>query len=137
MPCPYFEPQRVATDSCHASARMPLIEEYDGICHSQEEPISVPPAVRFRCCNHGYSRGCCERLPSAAEVRSCARYTVASRSESTLEVLCVEEQNYAPLRWHSVQYSIAGDSLAPHAMDICLEAQLLAFCRSYVKRFPG
>ncbi len=136
MPCPYFEPQRVATDPCHASARLPLIEEYDGICHAHREPVNAPAAVRFRCCNHGYSRGGCERLP-AADIRSCARYHVVQRSESTLDVLCVEEQNYAPLRWHSVQYLIASDSLTVETTDVCLQAQLLAFCRSYVKRFPG
>ncbi len=136
MPCPYFEPQRVATDTCHASARLPLIEEYDGNCHADTQPVNAPAALRFRCCNHGYSRGACERLP-AIEVRSCARYNVIRRSESTLEVLCVEEQNYAPLRWRAIQYSIAGDSLVLDPTDVCLEAQMLAFCRSYVKRFPG
>jgi hypothetical protein len=136
MPCPYFEPQRVAADPLHATGRLPLIEEYDGVCHAHAELISAPPALRFRCCNHGYSRGGCERIP-AADVRSCARYNVVARSEATLKVLCVEEQNYAPLRWQSFEYSIPGDRLSMDVSDICLCAQLLAFCRSYVKRFPG
>lgn len=136
MPCPYFEPQRVATDPLHASARLPLIEEYDGICHAHAELINAPASLRFRCCNHGYSRGGCERIP-LAEVRSSARCNVVRRSESTLGVLCVEEQNYAPLRWQSIEYSIAGDRLLMELSDVCLAAQLLAFCRSYVKRFPA
>jgi hypothetical protein len=136
MPCPYFEPQRVAPDSLHATARLPLIEEYDGLCHARPELIDAPLALRFRCCNHGYSRGSCERITSA-DVRSCARYNVVGRSEATLDVLCVEEQNYAPLRWQSFEYSIASDRLTVDLNDVCLAAQLLAFCRSYVRRFPG
>ncbi len=136
MPCPYFEPQRVATDPLYATARLPLIDEYDGVCHAHRELIGAPPALRFRCCNHGYSRGGCDRLP-VADVRSCARYNVVRRSESTLEILCVEEQNYAPMRWQSIQYSIANDRLALELTDVCLTAQLLAFCRSYLKRYPA
>lgn len=136
MPCPYFEPQRVASDPLYAIARLPLIDEYDGVCHARTELIGVPAALRFRCCNHGYSRGGCERVP-AGDVRSCARYNVIRRSEAALDVLCLEEQNYAPVRWQRVEYSIANDRLTLELTDVCLAAQLLAFCRSYVKRFPG
>ena len=136
MPCPYFEPQRVASDPLHASARLPLIDEYDGMCHAHPDLISAPPELRFRCCNHGYSRGGCERVP-ASDVRSSARYNVVRRSEATLEVLCIEEQNYAPLRWQSIQYSIGSDRLTVELSDVCLAAQLLAFCRSYLQRFPA
>ena len=136
MPCPYFAPQRVATDPLHVSARLPLIEEYDGLCHAYAEAINAPQALRFRCCNHGYSRGGCERVPPT-EIRSCARYNVMRRSEFTLDVLCIEEQNYAPLRWQSVEYSIAGDRLTAELSDLCLQAQLLAFCRSYIRCFPA
>lgn len=135
MPCPYFEPQRIAPKPCQAFARLPLIEEYEGICHAHEQPTDVLAAVRFRCCNHGYSRGCCERYPPT-EIRSCARYNVIRRSEAALEVLCVEERDYTPVRWRSAQYSIASDTVTLDAPDVCLKAQLLAFCRSYIKRFP-
>ncbi len=136
MPCPYFEPQRVATDPLYASARLPLIEEYDGVCHARPELIGAPAELRFRCCNHGYSRGSCEHLP-VADVRSCARYNVLRRSESTLDVLCVEELNYAPVHWQSFEYSIANDCLTIDLSDVCLAAQVLAFCRSYLKRFQA
>lgn len=136
MPCPYFEPQRVATRPLQSTARLPLIEEYDGLCHAHAELTSAPADLRFRCCNHGYSRGSCERVP-VADVRSSARYNVVRRSESTLNVLCIEEQNYAPLRWQAVEYSIASDRLMVEVKDVCLAAQLLAFCRSYIKRFPA
>jgi hypothetical protein len=136
MPCPYFEPQRVSTDPSHAGARLPLIEEYDGVCHAHAETLTAPSDLRFRYCNHGYSSGVCQRLP-AANAPSCLRYNVTRRSESTLDILCVEEQNYAPLRWQSVAYSITSDCLSAEVKDACLAAQLLAFCRSYLKRFPA
>lgn len=135
MPCPYFEPQRLAIAPLRVNARLPLIDEYDGICHAHPEPISAPVSLRFRCCNHGYSKGACERVP-AAEVRSCVRYSVQRRSESALHILCIEEQNYAPLRWQSIEYCIREDRLTAELSDLCLSAQLLAFCRSYLKRFP-
>lgn len=137
MPCPQFQPQRVATDPLHTSARLPLIEEYEGLCHAQAEPVTAPPDLRFRYCNHGYSQGACQRMPFAAESPSCSRYNVVRRSESALEILCIQEQNYAPLRWQSVTYFIATDRLAVDLPDPCLTAQLLAFCRSYLKRFPA
>jgi hypothetical protein len=134
MPCPYFEPQRVAADPLHAAVRLPLIDEYDGVCHASSEAISAPRELRFRCCNHGYSHGGCQWVP-AGNVRSCARFNVVRRSESTLQVLCVEEQDYAPLRWQSIEYSVSADRLLVDVTDVCLHAQLLAFCRSYLRRF--
>jgi len=34
MACPYFEPQHVNASPEHAAARMPLIDEYDGLCRA-------------------------------------------------------------------------------------------------------
>jgi hypothetical protein len=134
MPCPYFEPQRVATDPQYASARVPLLDEYDGLCHAVGEPLAVPSALRFQCCNHGYSRGCCGRFPES-EARSGLRYNVVRRTAGALEILCVEEQHYAPLRWHSVQYFFEDERIEPELADLCTRAQVVAFCRSYLKRF--
>ncbi|MGH9618277.1 MAG: hypothetical protein ACRD45_01015, partial [Bryobacteraceae bacterium] len=94
---------------------------------------AVPEALRFRC-NLGYSRGLCHRFPDG-ERRSCLRYHVNGRTASTLHVLCIEEQNYAPSRWYQVQYPIAGDRLEPEIEDVCVRAQVLTFCRTYLERF--
>ena len=136
MPCPYFEPTRVATDPQHPGARLPLLVEYDGLCHATGQPLETPSAVRFRCCNHGYSLGCCERFP-ADEVRSGLRYNVVRRTGATLEIICVEEQQYAPLRWYSIQYSLESERIEPELTDLCIRAQVLAFCRSYIRRFSA
>ncbi len=136
MPCPYFEPQRVASDPQHATARLPLLEEYDGLCHALGEPLGVAPTLRFQYCNHGYSRGSCERFP-AGETRSGVRYTVVRQTAAALEILCVEERDYAPLRWHSLQYFFDTECIDPELPDHCIRAQILAFCRSYRKRFSA
>ena len=134
MPCPYFEPVQVASDGRHARARLPLLDEYEGVCHATGIPLAAPAELRFACCNHGYSRGCCQRFPGG-EARSGIRYHVLRRTPVGLEVLCVEEQDYTPLAWHSMQYFFEGERIEPEAADACIRAQLLAFCRSYLKRF--
>lgn len=134
MPCPYFEPQRVVAHPQYARARLPLIEEYEGACHAGPEPLAAPEDRRFRCCNHGYSRVVCDHFPGG-EVRSALRYDVRGRSSEVLEVLWIEEQTFAPTRWQVVSYSIVSEQLEPEIADSCLRAQLLAFCRSYLRRF--
>lgn len=135
MPCPYFEPQRVVAHPQHARARLPLIEEYEGACHAGPEPFAAPEDLRFRCCNHGYSRGTCGHFPEG-ELRSGMRYDVLSRSSEALQLLWIEEQAFAPVRWQAISYLIASEQLQPEIADCCVRAQLLAFCRSYVRRFP-
>jgi len=136
MPCPYFEPLTVASDPRHINARLPLLDEYDGVCRAGSAPVGAPAEHRFRCCNHGYSHGLCEIFPSA-DARSCFRYTVLAHSSAGLEIICIEEQNYAPLRWHPTQYRLATGCLEPELADVCMRAQALAFCRSYLSRFPS
>jgi hypothetical protein len=135
MPCPYFEPLAVASAPRHTNARLPLIHEYDGLCRARPEPLGVAPQHRFCCCNHGYSLGCCEHFP-AADTRSSFRYTVLRHAAAALEILCIEEQNYAPVRWQATRYSLENGLLEPEVADTCMRAQVLAFCRSYLQRFP-
>ena len=136
MPCPYFEPHTVAAGAQHSNVRLPLLDEYDGTCRAGSEAIAAPAERRFRCCNHGYSRGLCEIFP-AADARSSFRYTVVRHSSSGLDIICIEEQNYAPLRWQPTQYCFATGRLEPEVGDACMRAQALAFCRSYLERFPS
>ena len=134
MPCPYFEPQAVAAAPQHASARLPLLDEYDGVCRAHPEPIPAPAERRFRCCNHGYSYNLCDLFPAASS-QSCFRYTVLRESSDGLDILCVEERNYAPVRWHPAHYRFESAALEPELADACMRAQALAFCRSYLQRF--
>ena len=134
MPCPYFKPDTVASNPQYTHARLPLLDEYEGQCCATEDRIAVPEALRFRCCNHGYSQGACDRFPNT-ESRSCLRYTVLSRTLAGLDVLCVEEQAHFPVRWQAVRYSPQNDEFDPAPDDVCMRAQLRAFCRSYLRRF--
>lgn len=131
MPCPFFEPQRTLIPRTQAGGRLPLIDEYDGLCHAAAEPAAVPDDARFRLCNHGNSKGLCALFPDAEE-RSCLRYEVKGQEDGKLIILCIEEQAYAPVRWYSVQYVPNQDRLEPEPQDRCVRAQAFAVARSYV-----
>jgi hypothetical protein len=136
MPCPFFEPQRVVRVPEYPNARVPLLEEYDGVCRAAGFPVPAPEAVRFRWCNHGYSRGSCPHFP-ANEIRSAIRFDVLAADSAVLTILFVQEQEYAPLRHETLRYTIAGEVLEPEMEDLCARAQALAFCRSFVRRFAS
>ena len=134
MACPYFEPRSVAASPLHANARLPLVEEYEGLCLAAAEPFTAPADTQFRLCNQGYPRGGCERFPSD-ETRSCLRYELLSRNENTLEVMIIAERDYAPVDWRVVRYSTATGAEEPEISDACMRAQLAAFCRAYLNRY--
>jgi len=136
MPCPYFEPQQVVAEPTHLNARLPLIDEFDGLCRAASEPLPVPQASRLRLCNHGNARGQCAQFP-ADEKRTSIRFDVLRRSASNLEILYVEESLYAPLAWRPLTFLIGSERLDPDPQDACQRAQLLAFCRSYLRRYPA
>jgi hypothetical protein len=134
MPCPFFEPQQPAATPRHASARLPLIAEYDGLCHAGEHAEDAPESVRFACCNHGYSKKACARFPQA-EALSAFRYTVLREDSDALYVLCVEEREHIPTSRGTVRFSFAMSNLTESALSTVMQAQALAFCRSYTERF--
>jgi hypothetical protein len=136
MPCPYFEPRHVNAQSEHATARLPLIDEYDGLCQARDEPFEVPGELRFRCCNHGNSRGTCSHFPDR-ETRSSIRYEMVKQTSTTLDLILLEERDYAPAAWRAVRYALASECLDPEVEDACQRAQIRAFCRSFLDRFPA
>lgn len=82
-------------------------------------------------CTHRYAGG---NLDGAGSV---LRFTVASRKTEALEVTVVEESGYAPLRWQNYTFSAISETLSPSLEEPCQRAQLLAFCRSYLRKFPS
>jgi hypothetical protein len=60
------------------------------------------------------------------------RYSVTRQSEAALELTCIEEADHAPLRWFRLQYLLASGLLEPAPDDICIAAQVTAFCRGYM-----
>lgn len=131
MPCPCFEPTEIVAKRAQRNARLPLIEEYEGFCRATDEATVPPPDVLFRFCNHGYSRGSCPCFPST-EMRSALRYSITAQTETALEVICIEETDYAPARWFTLRYVLASGAIQPDAPDGCIAAQAAAFCRGYL-----
>ncbi len=140
MACPYFEPQHVNASPEHPIARipprLPLMDEYNGLCRAGGEPFPVPGEVRFRCCNHGNSRGICVHFP-AGETRSALRYEIVGRTAAALDLLLLEERDYTPQAWQSVRYVLAGELIEPEISDVVKQAQIRAFCRSFLDHFPA
>lgn len=136
MPCRYFEPLQIVSVPFHPNARLPLIDEYDGLCHSDTEPSPVPAESRFAGCNHGNRNNPCGRFPAERE-RAVLRLTVAKQDTDALEVLAIEETNHRPIRWQTVRFLLGSEELIPESSEICQRAQLVAFCRSYLKKAAG
>src|SRR5947209_6518910 len=134
MPCPFFEPQRRTGAPAYAQARLPLIDEYEGLCHAGDSPETPPDSARFRCCNHGYSRPACARFPQIEE-RSALRYSVIRETVETLQVLCIEERDHIPAPAATVRFDLATSTLLANELTFLMQAQALAFCRSYADRF--
>jgi hypothetical protein len=134
MPCPFFEPQQPTTSPRYAYARLPLIDEYDGLCRAGERVENASESVRFACCNHGYSKAACGRFPRA-EQPSAFRYTVLRESADELQILCIEEREHIPT-WHgTVRFEIGISALMENELSSIVRAQATAFCRSYIERF--
>lgn len=136
MPCRFFEPLQIASVPFHPSARLPLIDEYDGLCHVSAEPSPVPEESRFAGCNHGNRHHPCGRFPAERE-RAVLRLTVAKQDADALEILAIEETNYRPVRCQTIRFLLPNEELVPELSEICQRAQLMAFCRSYLKRAAG
>lgn len=135
VPCPYFEPSQVASDPHAPHVRLPLISEYDGFCHASGSVTPVSRDLRLDSCNQGHHQGRCGCFPSSEGFRS-RRFTVQSRTNTTLRLLVLEEQNHTPVRWRDVEYSVPSDTVAESGTDHCETAQIRAFCRAYLDKFP-
>jgi len=133
MPCRYFEPLQIAPVPFHPNARLPLIDEYEGLCHAETEAIPVPAEIRFAGCNHGNRDTSCGRFPVASE-RAVLRLTVAKQDPDSLEIVAIEEANHSPLRWQTIRFLLRSEELVPDLTEVCQRAQLLAFCRSYLQK---
>ena len=132
MPCPFFEPQKVVERPTRVNARLPLIGEFTGLCHAGETPVVAPAGLLFAACNQGYSRGTCVHFPSQ-ETRSALRYSVVAQTDCVIDLLCIEEADYAPLQWKRLQYRIAEGELSPETTPLLMRAQAVAFAREHLR----
>jgi hypothetical protein len=95
--------------------------------------VAAPAGLRFRFCNHGYSRLECPSFPPS-ETRSALRYSVVRETMEALEILCIEERDHIPAWRAQVRFSLAAGDLAENDLPAAMQAQVLAFCRSYRER---
>lgn len=132
MPCPLFEPRSRVANASEAFARLPLLYEFDGVCHGGDE---VPTAEqRFHYCNRGNAKGHCRSFPSELAT-SAIRFNVTAKTAQKLTVLVVEEQNHWPRTWAQFNFWIGEERLEPEIEEVCRRAQVFQFCRSYLEKF--
>lgn len=112
------------------NARLPLIEDYAGRCLNV--PESKEEAQGYQC-NHGYARGLCERFP-ANEKNGAKRYSLLGRDGEQLNVLLINEEEYAPAGTRLLHFSISTNELLERDLDTATAAQAVAFCRSYLSK---
>ena len=69
--------------------------------------------------------------------RSALRYEIVGRTAAALELLC--SKSVTTLRWRGrrVRYVLAGELIEPEIADVVKQAQIRAFCRSFLDRFPA
>jgi hypothetical protein len=116
--------------------RLPLIDEYSGFCHSSgESALAVDAGQRLQC-NQGYASGLCARFPPKG-ASSAMRYSVTRRTAEEITLVWLEEQDHSPLRWGPLHYSIADDALSAPDLTPAIQAQALAFCRSFLLRLQS
>jgi len=137
MPCPYFEPRTVRKVARFEGVRLPLIDEYEGLCHAGGKGTCEPEASQLAQCNHGYARGMCARFPQNL-ASSAMRYSVTSRTAEEITLIWVEEQDHTPARWGTLRYSLAEDrAIGPEETSTRVLTQALAFCRSFLMRLQA
>jgi hypothetical protein len=134
MACPYFEPTVPVQPPTLLNARLPLIEEYQGICGA----CASRSLVAFAPCNHGYPSGACVCYP-AGERNRANRYSLARRTAESLEIVFVTECDHSPTSSRTLLYSISAGRIVTDGIDHCASAQAAAFCRSYLRKIrrPG
>jgi len=131
MPCPLFEPRTKAVPQQIPPPRLPLIYEFEGMCHAGETAVS--PENRFNYCNRGNAKGACTLFPADLTL-SALRYTVTRATPTALTVLVIEEEDHWPRSCNAIEFNIAESLLSPEIPDVCRRAQLFHFCLSYLEK---
>lgn len=133
MACPLFEPLEPAAAPRRPGVRLPLIDEYAGVCHASGKAAPPADAMLSAGCNQGYAYAC----PNYSQRGnpSAMRYSVTSQTEQQLTITWIEEQSYSPLRQGTMCFHIHERRLSP-APTAVIAAQVMAFCRGYLARCP-
>ncbi len=121
----------MAFDPQSSFGRLPLIAEYNGICGRDGAAITGRSPLRFEGCNQGRFQNECPHAKDI-EIRISRRFSVRARTDTTLQVVVLEEADHTPVRWREVTYQIAESTVSGEAEDKVERAQIQAFCASYL-----
>ncbi|MGC2662260.1 MAG: hypothetical protein WA324_30220 [Bryobacteraceae bacterium] len=64
------------------------------------------------------------------------RYAVVRRAAEYLDLLVIVERDYTPITWKPQRYFVDSGVLEPACDDLCTQAQVAAFSKAYLSRFP-
>jgi hypothetical protein len=113
--------------------RLPLGEFHAGECRAVSAAHVPTAATLTKYCNHGYSRGGCDRFPEDAGVDA-VRFHIAASQPGCLSVQFVLEKGCWPAAHGFLEYSQNGGKFhAPHP-DPIVQRQAEAFVDSFRRR---
>jgi hypothetical protein len=114
--------------------RLPLNDAYRGQCLAADEPFDPPESSQRDLCNCGYARRQCDRFPAGAP--DAVRFSVASQTETSLQLVYIVERDYSPDHHGLLQYSVAEARISGDSSEL-LSAQARAFAAAYLRRVPA
>lgn len=121
----------MAFDPQSSFGRLPLIAEYNGICRRDGAPITGRSPLRFEGCNQGRFQNECPHARNN-EIRISRRFSVRARTDTTLQIIVLEEADHTPVRWREVVYHIAERTISDAGGNEVERAQIQAFCAGYL-----
>ena len=121
----------MAFDPQSSFGRLPLIAEHNGICHRDGAFITGRSALRFEGCNQGRFQSECPYV-TTFDTRVARRFSVRARTDTSLQVIVLEEVDHVPVRWREVEYWIAEQTISEEGGDAIERSQIHAFCASYL-----
>ena len=123
MACPFFEPDEpLEWSEWPGTYRPPLGRPYDGVCLSAAgSPFEPGRQLVVECCNLGYARGKCDRVPD--DSADAVRFSLSAAGA----LLWVIEKDHLPVEHGSI--APAGRTGRGGTLDVQIEAFLLAVRR--------
>ena len=102
------------------------------------DSVEPPPARQMECCNWGYARGTCERLP--ADGPDAVRFVVESEEAGRLTILYAIERDHRPAgvgREAFERNDLAMEDAPPSAGEPAVRSQSRAYAAAFVRALTG
>jgi hypothetical protein len=130
MACPFFVPQRIATDaSWQHPSRLPLGAGWRGACCASGQEMAVPDAAGLELCNLGYAAAC-PHLPPQRDWDA-IRFSVACTNSALVTLWYICEAGHAPRSHGKLSFDLErGMCLNPHP-----DARVQRLAQCYVETY--